>query len=40
MKRVLKVGKWLFPDRFRETKEQESLVERTLLLSQTKANIS
>jgi hypothetical protein len=33
MKGFFKLGRWFFPDKVKDTKEQESLVERALLLS-------
>ncbi|MDR1583621.1 MAG: hypothetical protein LBS55_10275 [Prevotellaceae bacterium] len=40
MNLFFKLVGWFFPDKIRETKEQESLVERTLLLSRTYSGLA
>jgi hypothetical protein len=40
MNSFLKLVRWVFPNRFRETKEQELLVEQTSLLSRTYPRIA
>jgi hypothetical protein len=40
MECFFKLVGWFFPDKMRETKKQESLVERTLLLSRTYSGLA